>query len=232
MGMLDRYKKSGGFLQLLILMETCGPAKQEKFFQLIDAEDKAWSQAIRTKMLTIDRIMSWPEEVLFEIFTRLKDITVATARHGIDDGLWKKASKAYTHNKIRLIDEIYNSKKPNSAEVTQSFMQIITEVRDMVKHGHLRLERIAADLHLEEDIEDRIEKSKKEKDFAGALEDSATVAEVAQEVKEAHPDAEKQTMELTRLRQRVVTLDSQNREMKQELSDLRLRLDRVKKIVA
>ena len=41
MSMIDRYKKKGGFLQLLNLLETTGGEKREKFLKMIAEENPA-----------------------------------------------------------------------------------------------------------------------------------------------------------------------------------------------
>ena len=75
MGMIDRYRKTGGFVQLVALVETCPPAKQEKFLEIIKGEDARWSEAVRTKLLSMEKIYSWSNEVLAEIFGTLQDLT-------------------------------------------------------------------------------------------------------------------------------------------------------------
>lgn len=59
MGMLDRYKKKGGFVQLLQLIETSPSKKQEQFLGLIAEESPAWEDTLRKKILTIDKVYSW-----------------------------------------------------------------------------------------------------------------------------------------------------------------------------
>ena len=68
MSMLSRYKRAGGFVQLLSLIETSGPSKREKFLEIIRGESSSWGEAIERHSLSIDRIFSWPDEVITEIF--------------------------------------------------------------------------------------------------------------------------------------------------------------------
>ena len=43
--MLTRYRRPGGFLNLLKLIETCGGAKQDKLLKTISDEDQAYDLA-------------------------------------------------------------------------------------------------------------------------------------------------------------------------------------------
>ena len=83
MAMLDRYKKKGGFVQLLQLIETSPKAKQEQFLSLIASESPAWEEALRKKTITAEKILSWAPEVLAEVVTRLPPLTVSVILHGM-----------------------------------------------------------------------------------------------------------------------------------------------------
>ena len=64
MGMLDRYKKKGGFIQLLNLIETTASPKAEKFLKMIGEESPAWEAEIKKKVLSIDRLATWNQSYL------------------------------------------------------------------------------------------------------------------------------------------------------------------------
>jgi flagellar motor switch protein FliG len=56
MDLLRRYHKPGGFLQLVQLIETCGPQKQQQLLTSIEKESLEWANEVRAKILTINRI--------------------------------------------------------------------------------------------------------------------------------------------------------------------------------
>lgn len=65
MSLLFRYRKQvNGFEQLVHLVESSTPPKQEKFLKLIDAEDSHWGEILRLKMLSLERVFSWEHETL------------------------------------------------------------------------------------------------------------------------------------------------------------------------
>ena len=71
MSMIDRYKKHGGFVQLLQLIETTEHAKSEKFLKMIAEENPVWEAEIRKKVLSIDRLLGWNQTYLMEFLPRL-----------------------------------------------------------------------------------------------------------------------------------------------------------------
>ncbi|MBX9767722.1 MAG: hypothetical protein K2X47_10660, partial [Bdellovibrionales bacterium] len=87
-GMLDRYRKSGGFVQLVNLIETCGKEKQEKLLLTIRAEDPAWEEAIRSKLLSVQRVLGWNAVYIGEVVARMPAINLSTMLHGIPKDKW------------------------------------------------------------------------------------------------------------------------------------------------
>lgn len=156
MSMLDRYKKPGGFVQLLALIETCNQAKQEKLLEIISMEDLFWAETVRAKMLSIDRIYSWNDQALAEIFGILQDLTVAVALHSAPDELKKRITGFFAHGRIRKIDELLGSNGPSSAEIASTHMKIIESVRKMGTNGFLRFDSIDPLLVIDDTIDDQL----------------------------------------------------------------------------
>lgn len=159
MSMLTRYQKSGGFIQLLQLIETCGKQKQENFLQMIEKEDPRWANAIKEKMLTIEKIFSWEDAVLHEISGRLQELTLATVVHGLKPEERDRFLSAFTHSQRRNIDDLSKAKNPSAAELSSAFIKILQEVRNMITMGYLRPEKFAPELALQDGIEEKIGKS-------------------------------------------------------------------------
>ena len=227
--MLSRYQKSGGFIQLLKLIETCGKAKQENFLRIIEEEDPRWSDTIKMKMLTIPKIFAWPEEQLAEIAGRLQPITIATAKHGIGEAEWEKFMKTFSHSQKRNIDDLAD-KEPTAAEISAAYVKIIEEVRSMATEGYLRLEKFAPDLAVEDDIEEKIGQSL---GFAApAADDSEDDGGVPNmdgfggEAKAGDPAETKQ------LRMQVQRLAHENSKLKNENKVLKEKLGNIKKLAA
>ena len=101
MSMLSRYRKSGGFVQILQLIETCGKKKQDNFLRMIEEEDPKWAEALQEKMLTMDKILDWDDNTVAEIFSRVQEMTLATAAHGFTPEQYEKVTKMFSHSQKR-----------------------------------------------------------------------------------------------------------------------------------
>ena len=93
MAMVDRYKKSGGFVQLLQVLETCGAKKREQFMGIISMESPKWAEAINQKMISLEKIVSWKPEILLEILASVNKLAFAVALKGFRQISWKNYSQ-------------------------------------------------------------------------------------------------------------------------------------------
>lgn len=158
MSMLDRYRKPGGFYQLVSLVETCGTQKQIKFLEIIHAEDPKWSEMLRSKMLDINRIYSWNDETIREIVGTLQDLTLAIVLHGATKETKERLLKILTVSRRRKIEDLFQSTNPTPLEVTSMQYKIIETVRKMSHDGFLRFDKFDPDLFMSSDIEDFLNK--------------------------------------------------------------------------
>jgi flagellar motor switch protein FliG len=129
MAMLDRYQKTGGFVQLVSLLETCGQAKQEKFLEIIRAESSFWADALKTKVLSIERIYTWNDETIAEIFGTLQDLTVAVALISGPETLRGRVFAFLSHGRRRKIEDIIGINKPTPGEVAAMPMIMVAKWR-------------------------------------------------------------------------------------------------------
>jgi hypothetical protein len=230
MGMLSRYQKAGGFIQILKLIETCGKQKQEQFLNIIHGEDPKWSHAIKEKMLSMEKILSWPEATLAEIAGRLQPMTLATAKLGLSPGDWEKFTKTLSHSQRRGIDDLAAAKVASPAEISAAYVKIMEEVRLMMKEGYLRLEKFAPELHIDDDIEEKIGKhmgvGSATADKHETASDSAPNMEAfapppagadANTVKEING----MRLKMQQLSQEVTTLKTENKTLKEKLANIK-----------
>lgn len=154
MGMLDRYKKKGGFYQLLQLIETSPKSKQEQFLGLVANENPVWEEALKKKMLTVDRVYSWDSSYLVEIFSRLPPLTLATALKGNSQEQVDALLSCLPPISKRKIADLMAEANPSPAERLTCLMKIITEVRGFIAQGIIKLEKVDPDMHIPENIEE------------------------------------------------------------------------------
>lgn len=237
MSMLTRYKKAGGFKQLLNLLETCGPQKQEKFLELIDQEDPRWGAALRKKMVDIPRIFSWKDEVLAEIAIRLQELTLGTALHGFDQTQRGRLLKMFSPSQKRKIDDVFSSRNPTPPEISTMMMKIIEHVRSMITDGSLRVQDFDPDLVIDSSIEENISKEAittiEAVDSTIQTEDGTTLNFHLDDAGEAVPamkSGEASSKDAEMLRMKVNTLLGENKKLKTQIKGLQDRLDQIKRI--
>lgn len=154
MGMLDRYKKKGGFVQILNLVETSSSQKQEQFLALIKAENPAWDEAIRQRMLSLQKIFSWDHDILIEIYSRTHTLTVAAAIFDFTPEHLEQVLSCLQPLQKRKITDKMSEIKPTPGERLSSQMKLISEVRGMIQQGLIKIDKMDPLLIIPENIDD------------------------------------------------------------------------------
>lgn len=228
MGMLDRYKKKGGFSQLLQLLETSPVAKREQFLTLIAEESPAWEEALRKRALTLSRVYSWDAQYLVEIFSRVPPLTLAVTLHGnTPEQIESLLSCLPPISKRKIIDMISEA-NPTAAEKSTTVSKFLSEIRGYIGQGLLRLEKIDPELHVPENIEENLSMSRlsiitpKELELAskGELKASSAAAETSSELQN----------EIDFLRKKVTQFSAEVNALKQENTLLKDKLSQIKRI--
>lgn len=233
MGMLDRYKKKGGFVQLLTLIETSGKQKQDQFLNLIKQESPVWEEAIRERCLSFERILSWDHSHLREILSRLQPLTLATAISGLPPEKVDLIMSCMSTTDQRKIRQVLDEAKPTPAEVGTCIHRIVTETRGFLTGRILQVEKIDTTLMIPENIEEQLAnqpfvRSVEEltAKIAEAKEAHATEVAASSDPKETGANKE----ELEFFKKKINQLMNENASLKQEVSVLRSKLDQIRKI--
>lgn len=159
MSTLDRYKKPGGFLQLLSLIETCGPAKREKFLQMISNENTDWHEAIKDRIINIEIVLNWPIEVIQEITSRSQPITLAAiSKSNLSEEQINRLFHGLPHAKLSKTREIISDKAFTPNEISSSIEKLLVEIRTHIQHGVIKLEKFAPELAIPDGIEESLSK--------------------------------------------------------------------------
>lgn len=210
MGMLDRYKKTGGFVQLVALIETLGPAKQEKFLSMIQEEDIVWMDAVKQKMLSVEKIFSWSNDTVSEIVRRMPTKSLASALKGLKEEFRAKAFALMSNSEKRKIEDEMSGLSDNPAEAQANVQKMIETTRKMIQETDLRLDGFAPEMVIEEGIETKL-------------------AAKSNPQKPAPKPAEPPKQTLPQLHQLVNTLTNENVQLKEEVKQLKLRLEQLQK---
>ena len=159
MSMLNRFRKPGGFQQLLTLMESCDQQKKQNLLQLVGVEDPGWAFLVKTKSLSFERIMSWPVIVLMEITPHLPDRALMTAYH-MAEALAKRSSSDCHERWLKSLPvlkakEIYNlaqSSSINPIEHHSTTVKIIQTVRELEAKGQIRFSNFDPTLEIDKRV--------------------------------------------------------------------------------
>ena len=233
MSSLQRYKKSGGFYQLLSLIETFGPQKREKFLEMIDGESAPWAAAIRDKMLSLDRIFAWPDQVLVEVFKRLPVKSQAFALQGMKDEHKAKIMQFYSSSEQRRLDDVLDEGKPKPEEIQATLLKLVELARKMIHERELNPEKFDAGLVIPEDIESKLESQNnaipRERRFEAAPVEMPATAHPSHAQTEGTGGV---SPEMFQLQRTLAALLKENKMLKDEVRSLQSRLDQIKKMVA
>jgi flagellar motor switch protein FliG len=142
MSMLSRYKKKGGFEQLLTLIETCAPAKREQLIKVIQNEDPSWASLLKTKTLTMEKVLGWKAETIGEVVNEMPDRILASALQGLDEQQFSRATATMTHSKRGMIERMMAETKSTPGEIETARMKILVRVREMERDRRLDLKMI------------------------------------------------------------------------------------------
>ncbi|MGE0632653.1 MAG: FliG C-terminal domain-containing protein [Pseudobdellovibrionaceae bacterium] len=152
MSLLSRYRKSGGFAQLVQLIESCDATKRAEILALVGVEDPGWAVLARKKILTTEKIFSWPMDVLLEVMTRVPDRTLALVIHTLKEEKREPIFSIIPHIRSRNIRSFYDEKVPSHAEQHAASIKVFKLVRDLETEGLLKISVIDPDLDLRDKL--------------------------------------------------------------------------------
>lgn len=228
MGMLDRYKKKGGFCQLLQLLETSPAVKREQFLSLIAGENPVWEDALRKKMLTIDRVYSWDSQYLVEVLSRIQPMTLAYVLHGTPPEQVEILLSCLPSMSKRRITDLMTDSNPSPAEKGTCTAKMLSEIRGFISQGVIRLEKVDPDFCIPENIEEILSSS-----FYSLPESESKKDDLPRVVGESEVNPVNQQtghQEVDFLRRKMNQLASEVNALKHENSVLKDKLTQIKKI--
>lgn len=231
MSMIDRYRKPGGFIQLLNLIETTGKDKQEKFLKMIQDENPTWETEIKKRLLTIDKILGWNPTYLAEIFPRVQPLQLAMVVGGLPKDKAEQFIKILTFKERKQVEEILKEKSPNPGETTAGIMKLFAEIRKMESEGTLRFDKFDPDMVIPEDIEEKLGRGFSPS-FVSDVPASSSVSDpqVASTGPAGGGIPANVAEEMTMLRRKLVQLTQENQRLSQDNSAMKDKLDQIKKI--
>lgn len=225
MSTLDRYKKAGGFVQLLNLIETSPPPKADKFLKLVAEESPVWEAELRKKVLSIDRLLGWNQTYLMEVFPRIPANVVGTAIVPLPPEKQQIILGSLGFSDRRKVEDVLKESKAVPGEIASCQMKIINEIRSMVASGQLKFEKADPELVIPENIEEML-------NSGGVMTPMTPMPGEAAAAGGAAPAGGNPSDELLQLRRRVMALTQENQLLKGQLQTMKEKIDQIRKAAA
>ena len=92
---------------------------------IINTEDPSWALAIKEKMLTFDRILSWKPEAILEVLANVNPLAFSTAIKGLNPEQLNKFLSAISHQEKRRIEQQLADIKPNPNEIASCAIELL-----------------------------------------------------------------------------------------------------------
>lgn len=242
MSSLQRYKKSGGFIQLLSLIETFGAEKKKKFIEMVEAESSVWADALREKMLSVERILNWPDQVMIEVFKNMQPKNLVFALEGISPEQKNRILAFFSTAEKRRMTDILTESAPKPEEVAATLVKVVEQARKMLQERMLHADKFDASLVIPEDFESKLESQQQ---ASGGVTAAAMAqymssaagkpaAPVASESSGAAPAGEPVApgADVIQLQKTLGAIAKENKWLKDEVRALREKLDQIKKLTA
>ncbi|MAV92028.1 MAG: hypothetical protein CL676_11465 [Bdellovibrionaceae bacterium] len=237
MSMISRYKRPGGFVQLLSLIETSTAAKKEKFLEIVRSESESWANAIEQRVLTMDRIFTWPDNVVTEVFKNLPLRNMACALQGFDAEKQERILQYMSHSERRKIQDEMGAMKSSPEEFNGTILKLLEITRKMISDGQIRVEKIDESMMIPEDFEDKLEKQSPGAFGGGSSSKSApssqghqTAEKVQEAIHQVQNTAASGSAEVLQLQRMAQALTKENKSLKDENRILREKLEQIRKI--
>lgn len=156
MSMLSRYKKEGGFSQLVELIETCEPKKQQNFLKVIETEDLNWARAIKLKMLTMKKIFAFGSEILEKVSGKQAESVLIALYSEYPKQLDESILPLYSEDMRAVIVTAAAREPADEKEVIRAEGRFIAEVRKNMNTGSYNWDKVAPELVIPEDVESQL----------------------------------------------------------------------------
>lgn len=232
MAMVDRYKKSGGFIQLLQVIETCGPKKREQFMKIINEETPRWGEAILAKMLSFEKILSWQPEAIMEIAAQVNPLAFGTALKSLPLEKFNEFAEKLGPQERRKFEQMYKEGTSSPAEISSCLVKVINETRLLFASGALKFDKIDPSMAIPDEFESKLERmgSAGASGLSIAGSGSASTEEVIAAASASTGIQLGNPNEVDSLRRKIVELNSIIVALKKDNTCMKDKLEKIKKI--
>lgn len=221
MGMVDRYKKSGGFVQLVQVIETCNPKKREQFMTIIIDESPEWAEALNQKCISFEKIISWQPEVILDIIATVNTLAFTAALKSLPPDQLENFLQKFSHQDRKKFEIAMQESNPNPNEIASSVLKVISETRNMMVQGSLKADKVDANLVIPDDFESMLERNEQGRQAGAGLSFDGPATSLNFGGGANSADLEKLQKRLVLMTKEVQTLKAENQVMKDKLEKIK-----------
>lgn len=149
MSTLARFRKPNGLIQLIRLIETSEPDKRKKLLELVAKEDPGWAHMVQSKALSLERILSWPDDTLYQIFGKVPAPLLASLTQEISETEVMRFKSLLSASVRREVEELASQKRASTQERWVACIKVFQCVRELQDEGSLRLASIDPGLDID-----------------------------------------------------------------------------------
>lgn len=131
MSMLNRFRKQGGFNQLLLLLESCDPIKQKNLLTLVAQEDPGWAYLFKIKTITFEKLIGFNDQLWLDLIPHLNHKVIGDFLSHLQQTEKTRLLLLLDYSSQRVVTEMLADKKSTAAEHSTAFIKIIQTIRDL-----------------------------------------------------------------------------------------------------
>jgi len=234
MSTLERYKKEGGFYQLLLLIENSDPEKQQRFLQMIRQESAVWADAIEEKRFTMEKLISLPQGLLTYALELIPPRIIAIALWNLSPDMRQKFL-SYLNSVIqKKVENTWTQEpEPRIGDINACQIKFFQSIRQVLNDKRNFWSQIPEQLRIPDHYEQILNRESLKAAFLSTTASenkTISTADHADKTSESMGDSE--TSKLLLLNKQLEVLMQENQRLKKEVTELKDRLQQIKKLVA
>lgn len=131
MSMLNRFRKKGGFHQLLLLLESCDPTKQKNLLSLVAQEDPGWAYLFKVKTITFEKLIGFDDQLWLDLIPHLNHKVIGDFISHLEAKQKSRILILLDYSSQRIVSQMLLEKTPTISQQGTAFIKIVQTVRDL-----------------------------------------------------------------------------------------------------
>lgn len=131
MSILNRFRKKGGFNQLLLLLESCDPTKQKNLLSLVAKEDPGWAYLFKLKTITFEKLIGFDDQLWLDLIPHLNHKVIGDFIAHLEPKQKSRFLILLDYSSQRIVSQMLIEKTPTVAQQGTAFIKIVQTVREL-----------------------------------------------------------------------------------------------------